>query len=274
MAEGIRRLGDKPRLIDGDYAGVVDADVAVFYGFQPNVRRVMRDYVLANKHAIHIDLGYWSRRFRGSRYGYHRFSINSHHPTDYFQRVKHPQDRADALGITLETWKHGGSHILLCGMSEKAAGVVGFTYQQWERDAVVKIQKATERPIWYRPKAVKGHNYPRINGTQLNEPCAIFDSKGYPISDISRALSNAWCVVSHHSNAGIDAVISGVPCFQVDGVALPMGLADFSKIETPKEPTIDERRQWVNDVAYTQFNCEEMRAGVPWRHFKDEGLIG
>src|SRR5262245_31774306 len=147
MAEGIKRVGDKPRLIDADYNGVVDADVAVFYGFQPSLRKVMRDYVAASKHAIHIDLGYWSRRYRGSRYGYHLFAIDDHHPVAYFQKVKHPQDRADALGIKLETWKHGGSYVLLCGMSEKAAGVVGFGYQEWERHAVKQLHGVTQRPI-------------------------------------------------------------------------------------------------------------------------------
>lgn len=273
MAEGIRRVGDKPRLINEEYKGTVDADAAVFYGFQPSLRRCMRDYVLAGKHAVHIDLGYWSRRYRGNRYGYHRFSINSHHPVDYFQKVKHPQDRADELGITLEHWKNGGSYILLCGMSDKAAGVVGLGYHEWERDAVRQIAKVTKRPIWFRPKARKQGTYEKITGATLMPPRTRLDEKGYPISDIAVALADAFCVVSHHSNTGIDAIIAGVPCFQVDGVALPMGLSDFRKIETPKEPTQDERRQWANDVAYTQFNLEEMRAGVPWRHFKNEGLI-
>lgn len=273
MAEGIKLAGDTPRLIPADkYNGEVDADVAVFYGFQPHVRKVMRNYVLANRHAVHVDLGYWSRRFRGDRYGYHRFSINRHHP-DYFQRVKHPRDRADELGIKLEPWSHGGEYVLLCGMSEKAAGVVGLGFQEWEREAARQIAAVTSRPIWYRPKPNKYGSYRGINGTQMTRPRAKLSAEGYPTTDISDALRGAWCVVSHHSNAGIDAIVAGVPCFQVDGVALAMGLADLRKIETPRQPTDDERRQWANDVAYTQFNCSEMRKGVPWRHFKSEGLI-
>jgi hypothetical protein len=259
-------------IVDGEkkYNGV-EADVAVFYGFQPAMRRAMREYVAAGHHAIHIDLGYWSRRWRGSRYGYHRFSIDAHHPNAYFQRVRHPRDRADALGITLRT---AGSYVLLCGMSEKAAGVCGYGFHEWERDAVKKIRAATRRMILFRPKPAKHANYQGLDGTRLAPARKLFDDEGYPIVDIVDAVRGAFCVVSHHSNAGMDAIVEGVPCFQLDGVAAPMGLSDLSMIEKPKLPTDEERQQWANDVAYTQFNCQEMRAGIPWRHFKEEGLIG
>jgi hypothetical protein len=251
------------------YHGAVDADVAVFYGFQENVRGVMRDFIAHGRHAVHIDLGYWCRRWNGSRYGYHRTSIDAHHPTAYFQNVKHPQDRADQLGIKLEAWKRGGSHILLCGMSEKAAGVVGLRFLEWERKAMKQIRAATNRAIWYRPKPCRNGLTSEIAGTRLATP-RVTDTG---VTDINDAMREAFAVVSHHSNAGIDAIVSGVPCFQVDGVAAPMGLADLSLIETPKEPSDEERRQWANDVAYTQFNLREMRDGTMWRHFKDEGLI-
>lgn len=151
-------------------------------------------------------------------------------------------------------------------MSEKAAGVVGLGYQEFEYAAVQQLRRVTDREICYRPKPAKLANYRGIKGTTMLP-------SHYPMVDIVDALKEAFCVVSHHSNAGIDAIVNGVPCFQVDGIAAPMGLADLNKIETPKTPSDEERRQWANDVAYTQFNVQEMAAGVPWRHFKDEGLI-
>lgn len=264
MAEGIRRVGDRADLIESHRYREPDHDVAVFYGFQEMLRKAMADYVRAGKHAVHIDLGYWCRRWNGNRYGFHRFSIDSHHPVAYFQKVRHPKDRADTVGVRLESWRNNGRYILLCGMSEKAAGVVGLGFEEYERDAVNQIRSVTSRPIMYRPKPNKQGNYRALPGTQLMAP-------GY--SDIFSPLAGAHAVVSHHSNAGIDAIVFGVPCFQLDGVALPMGLSDLCQIEKPKVPDQAERRQWANDVAYTQFNCEEMRDGVPWRHFKDEGLI-
>jgi len=154
-------------------------------------------------------------------------------------------------------------------MSEKAAGVVGLRYLQWERAAVEQIRAVTNRAIWYRPKPSKLGRHDEIAGTRL----AVARVTDTGVTDINEAMREAFAVVSHHSNAGIDAIVSGVPCFQIDGVAAPMGFSDLSAIETPKTPSDEERRQWANDVAYTQFNLREMRDGTMWRHLKDEGLI-
>lgn len=266
MAEGINRIGDKASLIKvGAYAGKPEADVAVFYGLRGVLKTIMADYKAAGLKAIYIDLGYWKRNWNGDRYGFHRFSINDRHPTAYFQQAKHPPDRANAIGIRIEPWRKGGEHILLCGMSQKCAEFEGYKFEQWERDAVKKIRAVTDRPIWYRPKPNKHGAYAPIDGTTFRPSRRL--------SDITDALTDAWAIVSHHSNAGIDAIVHGVPCFSEEGVAVPMGLSDLISIEQRHYPTDDERRAWVNDVAYCQFNRQEMRDGTAWRHFKNEGLV-
>ena len=55
----------------------------------------------------------------------------------------------------------------------------------------------------------------------------------------------------------------GCPVFVTDiSAAKFMGLTDFSKIETPVYP---ERQQWLNSLAYSQFNETELVDGMLWK---------
>lgn len=270
LIEGIRASNDLPiEKHAHEYRGIF-SDVAMFYGFdgtrKSQLYNAFTDYRNAGLKAVYIDLGYFQANWNGDRYGYHRFSINDRHPTAYFQKVKHPRDRADAVGVVVEPWRPSGKHILVCGMSDKCATFEGFAFEQWERDAIAKIKSVTDRPIVYRPKPRRriDPQYPRIAGVGYSDPSR---------EHIGQAMKGAWAVVSHHSNAGVDALLAGVPCFTDEGVTLALGLSDLSRIETPRIPTDDERRQWANDIAYAQFNRPEMKNGKAWRHLKSEGLV-
>jgi hypothetical protein len=272
MEEGIKRVGDKVvRKWAHDYREPF-SDVAVFYGFDGSrdskITQASKDYYrVAGKPFVYIDLGYFSQRFRGDRYGYHRFAVSDRHPTYYFQKFKHKSDRFDVHGIKIEPWRTPGKNIVLCGMSEKCAVFEGYDFEQWEREAIAKIKAVTDRPIIYRPKPRRSSDpsqYPPIKGVGYSDP-----SK----RSLREDLADAWCVVSHHSNAGIDSLLAGVPCFADEGVASVLGKEDLSDIENPLIPTDQERKQFAADVAYCQFNRPEMRDGTVWRHLKNEGLV-
>jgi hypothetical protein len=246
------------------------SDVLLFYGFGGSrssvASKAFEDYRRAGLKAIYVDLGYFNDRVRDGRYGFHRFSINDRHPTAYFQNIKHKGDRFKVHGRSVEPWRPSGQNILLCGMSQKCAEFEGYAFEQWERAAIAKIRAVTDRPIVYRPKPRRRRDpqYPPIEGVGYSDPLT---------RKMGHELSNAWAVVSHHSNAGIDALLYGVPSFSDEGVASALGLSDLSLIEQPRIPSDDERRQFAADVAYCQFNRPEMRDGTAWRHFKDEGLV-
>jgi hypothetical protein len=273
LADGIRTVGDKVKVIDSrDYRGPF-SDILLFYGFDGSrdseIYKAYCDYQREGRRCVYVDLGYFRQRASLGRYGdYHRFTVNGpdigygRHPTAYFQRTKHPSDRISQFGIRLEHRKKPGDYILLAGMSDKCARFEGFSFEQWERDAVAKIRQVTDRPIHYRPKPNKHNRYTPLPGTVFAPPT----------QDIGKALRGAWATVSHHSNAGIDGICLGIPAFCAEGVCLPWS-ADLSQIETPLMPTDDERRQWLADIAYCQWNRAEMDSGAYWKHLKDEGLV-
>jgi hypothetical protein len=269
LASGIERCGDKViRLWSHEYKEPC-TDILVHYGFDgsrnSDIAKAFLEYVYAGLKAVYVDLGYFKmRRELGRYHDFHRFSINDRHPTKHFQLRKHPQDRADAVGARVVPKMRQGKKIIVCGMSPKASAfdyVIG-----WEVAAITEIKKHTDRPIVYRPKPQRAKNgqLPPIDGTEYSDPIT---------RRLEHELADAWAVVSHHSNAGLDALCHGVPCFQPEGVASVLGYADLCNIEHPWLPSFEERRQLVNDVCYTQFNGPECASGMAWRHFKEEGLL-
>lgn len=268
MIRGIKRCGDRPKLLDPSGYTHPDCPVAVFYGYTPKLRQVMRDYRAAGLAAVYIDLGYWKRRVPGPQFGYHKISVNSRHPTVYFQNCLHGNERFKSLQVEMGPWRESGNHILLAGMGFKAAEAEGLKFESWENAAVEKIRRFTDRKIIYRPKP----------SCRFARPLA---NVGYsqPSDPLLKVFENCHAIVTHHSNVAVDGLIAGIPVLCVEGVALPQSTKweDLDSQYIPRYGHHDDfpnhRNQWAADVAWTQFNVVEMAEGLPWRHLKKEGLI-
>lgn len=258
MAKGISRVGDRPAIKPAvNYRP--DDQVIVFYGLVGALAKAIRRQQAVGGTAIYVDLGYWGRRQGGRWTGYHKIAVNSRHPTEYFQRRPHDETRFRRLGVSMMPWKRG-RNILIAGMGDKGSLAEGFQPGEWERSAVEQLRKLTDRPIIYRPKPswLKART---IDGT-------IFSP---PRQKIEEVLADCHAVVTHHSNVAVDGLMDGIPAFCFEGVAVPMALADLTRIEHPEYPA--DRQRWANDIAWTQWSIAEMAEGLPWRHLKDEGLL-
>lgn len=260
MFTGIRTTGDRVRLVQARDYREPDADVAVFYGMRDQCLKVFRDYQDQGLKVVYIDLGYWARHDGGRYAGYHKIVVNGRHPTAYFQRNRHPNDRALRLGMNAQRWRKDGQHIIVAGMSPKGAEVDGFKAEQWERATIADLKDLTKREIIYRPKPSWKDAKP-IAGAQFS-PREENVVDRFPL---------CHAVVTHHSNVAVDALVYGIPTFCWEGVAAPMSLQDLAEIENPWRP--ENRDQWIADIAYTQWNVLEMTRGKPWRQLKIEGLI-
>jgi hypothetical protein len=230
---------------------VAQYDVAILWGYVETCQEIMRAYKAAGKVAVYLDLAYWERD------SYYKVSINARHPTEYFQKRNHDDARRRKFIKSVAPFKTG-SWILVAGMGAKAAWAEKCEpVNSWERTAIEGIKYHTDRPIVFRPKTgVVGP----IDGT-------IFGADQL----LSVQLDKAHAVVTHHSNVAVEGLVAGVPAFAWYGVSSVMGLQDLSKIEAPYYP--ENREQWLNDVAYTQWSVDELRDGICWRHLKDEGLV-
>jgi hypothetical protein len=264
IAQALMRGADRAGLAASSISSATyrqpDADIAIFYGLSDGLSRVFTDYRARGKTVLFVDLGYWMRRKRTRWDGYHKVCINSRHPTAYFQDK--PRDRSRFASLDIpgpQPWRAKGRHIIVAGMSAKASAAEHMSPESWERAAVVKLRRLTSRPIIYRPKP-NWLGARRIPGTMMDA-----------LTPLDQALRGCHAVVTHHSNVAVDALMAGVPCFTEGGAASVLSGRDLSQIETPPMP--DGREQWARDLAFVQWNMNEMADGTMWRHFRDEGVI-
>lgn len=259
MHVGMRSLGVPHDFLSSLHAhGIGKYDVTIHYGLAQGLRQIFHEQRRKRK-AIYIDLGYWGRRKRTRYDGFHKIALNARHPTEYFQRREHSPDRFRSFNLTMRPWRKSGRHILVAGMSAKAAAEEGYQPHQWERDTIAALRQLTDRPIIYRPK-------PNWTGAKPL-PGSEF-GRDQPLAD---ALTNCHAVVTRHSNVGVDAILRGIPCIASHGVASAMGGWNLDQIEDPPMP--DGREQWAADIAWTQWSLDEMREGAAYRYLADEGLI-
>lgn len=242
--------------------GAVKGDVAVFYGLKDTLLQIYKDYTLAGKKTVLIDLGYWGRHDGGRLSGYHRVVANHLHPNYYYQMISHPPDRFLRFNVKLKPQSKEGEFVLLAGMSAKSAWVFGLEPNEFELRMIKEIKKHTDRPILYRPKPSWDGATP-LPGTVYSPPDESIDA----------ALGRSSVVVTHHSNVAIDAISAGKACI-VPGHGVGVAVSSpFDKIDDPYFPHEAKRHQWLCDIAYTQWNVKEIQEGKPWKHLKHEGLL-
>lgn len=228
-----------------------DYDALVMVGIGGFSRQVYDAWLKAGKTVIFLDKGY-------TRGEYLRISINSFQPLAYFQKVKRPSDRFDALGLKLQPYvsSKAKKFILLDGASNKYCVWHKLPYYYvWGVETVKKIKWNSQSPIIYRPRP--SHNEEGIiPGTELS----IHKELQY---DFERAR----LVVSHGGNIGFDCVLAGVPHFAIDEtIARPLSNTNWMTLDTPFVPDDKVRYQWLCDVAYCQWKPSEFASGRAWQY--------
>ncbi len=189
-------------------------------------------HLLKGQPWVYLDHGYF---VRGHYSGHYRATLN-----DFQQRtvIDRPDDRWRSLGLKMKPWRKG-REIVICPPSEHQCNVFG--WHGWLSDVMAKLHKVTDRPIRVRLKT---------------DPMPF-----------AEAIKTAHCVITLNSIAAVESVLEGVPVF-VDPIsaAAPVGLTDFSKVESPVYP---DREPWAHSLAYGQFTRGEMKEGLAWSVLKD-----
>lgn len=201
---------------------------------------MIRAWQAEGRRWIYWDRGYARRVFAtdlpvGEHGGYYRWHVGGFQ----LRAVRElPGDRWAALQTPLRPWAQDGDHIVVAEPSptyQRFHGIEG-----WTERTIATLQRLTGRPIVVRDKEM-----------QRADRKLHWD------------LLGAHCLVTHGSNAAVEAAIMGCPVFvHPDSAAALVGRTELEAIEDPAYP---DREAWVRSLAYSQFNEAELVDGTLWR---------
>lgn len=182
-----------------------------------------------------IDNGFWNSA-KGGPTGYYRLTYRGLVP----QQLKVSENR---LPWQQQDWRKDGRHILIALPGEHYGAAHGLDMVDWGSSIRAKVERYTDRPIKVRSK---------------NNPVPIWQD-----------LKNCWAVVTHSSNAAVDAVVQGIPVFvEPSSAAAPVGCTDLSQLENPSLPDMAAREAWWRSLMAQQYTISEMAQGVAWRYME------
>jgi hypothetical protein len=183
-----------------------------------------------------------------------KISVNGINRGSYFINTGNDSRRKEKLGINCKPWRSSGDFILICGQHEKSLQWDGNPkISTWIEQKILEIKKVTDRPIVIRPhpRNFFSLDYNRLGVTKSTN------------SNFYLELSKAWAVVAHNSNPGTEAIINGIPAV-VDNSSLAWPVStNLSEINIPSMPNRD---QWINDLAWTEWTVDEIAQGIPQSH--------
>jgi hypothetical protein len=209
-------------------------------GCTPELRPYIDRWKAEGRNWAYWDRGYARRVFatdlpQGANGGYYRWHLSSYQ----MQAVRDvPGDRWKALRTPIQPWRREGRHIVVAEPSatyQRFHGIEG-----WTAKTIEALKAVTDRPLVIRDKEMQRF------GRKLHED-----------------LAGAHCLVTHGSNAAVEAVIMGCPVFvHPDSAAALVGRTDLRDIEQPLYP---DREAWLRSLAYSQFSEAEMTNGQLWK---------
>lgn len=170
-----------------------------------------------------------------------------------FRNARSPGDRWKALGQPMAPWrpKGSGDYVLIMGQVQGDQSIRGIDIRNWYAE--------TAKYLTGRGLAVAFRPHPKGSGQDCPKGAELL------LGDLSGALSRASCVVTYNSNAGVDAVLAGVPVIAVDAGSMALSVAGLS-LYGVTDPPRPGRTQWAHNLAYAQWRESEFRSGLVWEH--------
>lgn len=199
------------------------------------------------------DLGYWRRKITPGEDRLMRFAIDAPHCQNMLFLGPADPSRLTAHGIGVRDTYDKDGHIVIVGLGPKGARWAGLGMGEFEARALEMCRRRwPDREVVYRPKIRNGVVCHKLSGVDrtATDP------------DISTVLDGASLVVNQHSNAGVDAVIQGIPLLSEDGAACALSGEGLDR--TPRVIPISERSVFLQHLACWQWSQREAAQGKVW----------
>ena len=249
------------------------ANIRGFYSEQ-----VIKEQSKGNGRCLIMERGYI-----GDREKYWSIGFDGLNGRADFKNENMPKDRFDLLDIKLK--KRGSiasdGAVLFSLQLPWDSAVSHVWYPEVVHDVVKKILDTSDKKIVLRkhplydqrrPKAKDWKYKARVNASFEKSINICLRDKRVSMSqkkDLRDDLVGRVCLVTFNSNSAVEAMISGTPSIVLDEGSMIYDLSHRSVFEVDSlhtGTTIDFRKQKLYDIAYAQWNNEEIAEGKPFRH--------
>lgn len=274
--KNILTRGFKQHGINVDYSSnsdwaEINTDLAVFVGVKS--RKLYRACIEAGVVPLFIDKAYF--RTPTSDY-YYRASLGGYQPP-YLRDMKKSSDRLERLKVKLHPRRIGGSRVVFAGSSRKYCEFheIGDVHEYARRVCTELYFKLHgKKRIIYRPKPSWWSNHgayeTKVDNDVYRVPAHTEFSS--PNELLSHILPDTHCLVTHGSNAAVEALVAGVPVIMLSnrGASPVYDLCDhqLDNVLNPYWPSNKERITILSNLAHCQFSLEEMANGTMWEELK------
>jgi len=225
-------------------------DTVIFMGIPPAAEEAVAMYRELLTPIFFVELGHIKR------------ACNSHQTDKYYQLCVNAlasiatdlcsDDRRLALGVERpKTYKKQGGYILLLGQKPGDAQHDIRDMIGWKTRQCKAIQEVTDRPIKFR-----------------KHPKDLNPRESASTNTLEQDFEGAWAVVTHNSNAGLKALMYGLPVVADPSAFFAPICQDLANIDKPKAVKKKDFESLFNRIAYSQWLPSELVTGEPWRRIK------
>lgn len=160
--------------------------------------------------------------------------------------------------------------VLVCGQVLNDASLRGINYAAWVYRTIKYIMDYGAGAGGRGYDVEIAFRYHPLYKNRETMPLPIPNAKKLILDtdeSFTDLLNRCRYTVSFNSNIGVESILAGVPTISFDERSMVWNISSHDAGQ-PYMPTLEERKQWAFDLAYSQWTLEEIKAGLPHRHLK------
>lgn len=221
-------------------------------------RRQVIKYANENKiRMIFIDSGVigCSRNRDGNPYEYYQVGYDCIKGLGAYYNEGMPSDRFEKLNVEVNDWRDPNNHVLLFGQLRFGIGSQFVDIFAWYRQCLRILSSQGFRTYYLEhPNVLEPFRHEKFKTVIINKRECKYEN------DIGVAITFS-------TNACVDAILNGIPTICCSRLS-PAYKVCSNSLEDLKNPKTFDRQAFLNDIAYTQWQTQEMTSGDCWEHLR------
>lgn len=274
FSKGVRASGDECKIVD--HIQYEECDCAVFFGSwkdRPDDHHVVKNNIVkyANKF-ICLETPLIGRgpvqdvmQDDWYRIGVGGFLAD----TGNFNNKNRPPDRwemiSKRLNVDIKPY-HSGQYCIVALQLPQDASLRGASIEKWAAEWCRDFRKTSDMTIIVRTPQIQRHY-----DMQTLSSIAELEDVRFQVGtkdNLVPTLNGAAGVATYSSGMGVEALMNGCHTVASNSGSFVYDVCsnDVSGIIDQTEPN---REQWIHDLAYCQWNIDEIEQGAAWRHLRE-----